>query len=180
MVSHMYGFFNWPDTRKAFTSTLASRSIDNLLLRRVMFMYSKVRNEISERAHDKWIIGFKSSPLAIFKFHQQHQETERKRKIRSNLKIGDDLRPGGRIGEPTLDVLHVHLHSVHPVAEVTSVIRCHQMMADDARVFQRGANLAHALLDEPDDLVLRHDLLVSILASSGHHPGTGGDGARTR
>jgi len=42
-----------------------------------------------------------------------------------NLKIGDDLWSGGRIGGPVLDFFHVHLHPIHSVTEVASVIRCH-------------------------------------------------------
>lgn len=116
--------------------TFALRSIDNEWFYALGRIWNTIRYEVS-KTRDELITGLKDSLFAIFKFHQQHRkrEKEREEQILPNLKIGYDLRPGGRIGDPVFDVLHVHLHPIHPVAEVTSIVRYHQMMTDDMRVF---------------------------------------------
>lgn len=88
---------------------------------------------------------------------------------RSYLKVGEDLRPGCRIGDLHLDILHVHLQPVHPVAEVTAVISGHQVVAHHLAVFGGRSSFAQALPDEPDHLLLGHHRLPASPAG-GHSP----------
>lgn len=52
------------------------------------------------------------------------------------------------------------------------------MMTDSVCVFWRGTGFAHAILDKSNDLILRDNPLIMILASGGHHSVKDRDNAR--